>query len=100
MVNEPLNRFPWTYSEFNTEVEGQKVHGYRVRIDFIMVTNPQDSFKLDIYHFTNQSDLLDNGCLAKETGLDVKYGHEYIYVTPSHFSSIYQQIYDFDKSCV
>lgn len=92
-----FRRFPWTYKkEYDKE---NNFIGFRVRIDYIIVTNSDDPYKFDMYHFTSLSDRLDNAQLAVDCGLEVSFGHEYILVTPHRFSHIYKQIFEHDNIC-
>ena len=96
--DQELRRFPWFYKkEYDKE---KNFIGFRVRLDYLIVTNPDDPFKLDMYHFTSLSDRLDNAQLAADCDLDYSFGHEYILVTPTRFAHIYKQIFEFDNICV
>lgn len=98
-ISEQLSicRFPWNYSKV-LDKAGNLI-GYRVRLDCLIVTNPDDPTRLDMYHFTSLSDRMDNAQLAIDCGLDVSFGSDYLYVTPRRFTHIFQQIQDHEKLC-
>lgn len=97
MVDSLISRFPWIYHKVYDE---NKVFiGFRVRLDYLIVTNPADPYRFDMFHFTSLSDRTDNAQLAIDCGLDVSFGHEYILVTPHLFSHIYRQIFEHDNIC-
>lgn len=95
---EAIYRFPWIYSKVNDK-EGNFL-AFRVRLDFIVVNRSNDPYIFDIYHFTSQSDLMDNAQLAKELGLEVEFGSTYIYASPRCHSTIYNQIIEHEQLCV
>lgn len=103
MVEVDLNRFPWTYTKEYKLSEDKKSKvfiGFRVRLDYLCVTNSQDPTKFDFFHFNSQADRLDNAQLAIDCGLTVSFGHHYILVTPKCYPDIYTQIFEYDNICV
>lgn len=92
-----IDRFPWSYSKV-LDKDGN-LTGFRIRLEFLIVTNLDDPFKFDLYHFTSLTDRMDNAQLAIDCGLEVSFGSEYLYVTPRRFSHIFQQIQDHEKLC-